>query len=737
MNSVAIFSSLDSVLLCNVDKSDTTGNDAVETLDDRPIEPPEQQHRQSVGYEYEYDYEYEHERFLVAWVLLTRMSQEYLDRAWEKHGAALSKFASCLLAGSDEDDDDEDEDDEGNLLLDVCYIRLMGQVTARLTTSPSQSLKQSISAAWKRALSSVSKLQRASSQQSATTTASSSKTSSSSTTTTTTTTTTSSSNSLLVALNVDVCNAVIAWIEQQQQQQQQASSNSLLVALNVDVCNAVIAWIEQEDGVASSQIALSDVWNAYTVAHATASQSLESSKEIKDNPKSGVQRSDRGAMISVLESVLGPTENESNADETNANEDFYTIENLERLVIAIFELEDTNNYTAPEELVGGLLQWIAKRDLGERFTPELRILWHGWLMKNVKKCLSQQEKKKKSHSALLRNSKAMDVMQTILLAHAVSPEERALRPMAWQCMAQIVRTYGWSWGTATSKSAPICTWCRLANGEWKIQLEEEGDPTSDKTIRTSILDGCGRVMIGVVQYLVDFEERPDKRMPLDPDGLVHVRESLEETLFTTSTYLNRSPIVSDDTNHSLIINLWSQLCSEVDLSTVRRVDNVILCLKKLLLASDDESLLQPLVHVIGTAQIEPKVLRLVGEFDGGFVDPVVVYLDRFWKKATDAKYTARHPWHDQIHWACVAVEMLAEHKLQTISRLADPMLQAIASLVPYLQTASRKEKSNELLSILQLLVDSYVSAFENCRGTTSTDKESLILSSAIGILEKQ
>jgi len=194
MNSVAIFSSLDSILLCNVDKSDTTGNDAVETLDDRPIEPPEQQHRQSDGYEYEYEYEYEHERFLVAWILLTRLSQEYLDRAWEKHGAALSKFASCLLAGSDEDDDDDEDDDEGNLLLDVCYIRLMGQVTARLTTSPSQSLKQSISAAWKRALSSVSKLQRASSQQSATTTASASasasKTSSSSSSSSTTTTTT-------------------------------------------------------------------------------------------------------------------------------------------------------------------------------------------------------------------------------------------------------------------------------------------------------------------------------------------------------------------------------------------------------------------------------------------------------------------------------------------------------------------------------------------------------------------
>eukprot|EP00536_Pseudo-nitzschia_multiseries_P016020 jgi/Psemu1/69709/estExt_Genemark1.C_10020003 len=648
-----------------------------------------------------YEYEYEHERCLVAWVLLTRLSQEHLDRAWEKHGNTLSNFASSLLAESDTDLDrrsiSNDNVDDSNL-LDVCYIRLVTQVTARLTPPPSESLKQSISTAWKCALANVANLGKVVSEQSAASTTAS----------------------------IETVTSV---------------SNPPVVALSIDVCNAFAAWMEQDDNFALSQCALNDVWNGYMIAYETGSKSFARGKERKYGNACGMGQSessecrDRDAMISVLESILGPTIDtwdRSNADETNANDDFYTIGNLERLVITIFELQDTKNNVS-EEILDSVLQWIAKRDWEDIFTPDLRTVWHGWLMINVEKCLS---KKKKKHSALLRDPKAMDVMQTILMAHAVSPEAQALRPVAWQCMAQIVRTYGWSWGKVTSKSAPICIWCRLACGEWKIQLEEEGDPASAYQSRMPILDGCGTLMIGVVQYLVDFDERPDKRIPLDHEGLLHVRESLEETLVTTSAYLNHPSIVCDGTGYSMVINLWSQLCAEVDLSTMRGAENVIRCLQKLLLVSNDESLLQALVHVISTAQIEAKVLQLVGRLESGMLDSIVVYLDRFWKKITNANYLTRNQEHDHIHWACVAVEMLMEHKIQTIDQLTDSMLKAIAYLVEYLQTAPPQKGRDNLLSSLQLLLDSYMAAFEKCDGTTSTNKESLILSSAIRILEK-
>ena len=245
------------------------------------------------------------------------------------------------------------------------------------------------------------------------------------------------------------------------------------------------------------------------------------------------------------------------------------------------------------------------------------------------------------------------------------------------------------------------------------------------------------LMIGVVQYLVDFDDRPDKRIPLDPDGLLHIQESLEETLSTTSTYLNTSFDVSDHTKNSIIINLWSQLFSEVDLSTARGAENAIGCLKKLMLVSNDESLMQALVHLISTAQTETKIMQLVGDFDSGFVDSVVFYMERFWKKTANASWLAQDHAHDHVRWACVAVEILSENTPQNIRRFADPMLPAIAFLVNCLQTAPPTQRGDELVPSLRLLLDSYVAVIEQCHDTNSTNKESHILSCAIGIMERK
>jgi len=255
--------------------------------------------------------------------------------------------------------------------------------------------------------------------------------------------------------------------------------------------------------------------------------------------------------------------------------------------------------------------------------------------------------------------------------------------------------------------------------------------------RISILDGCGSLMTSVVQYLVDFDERPDKRIPLDFDGLLHIRESMEETLSTTTTYLNKISLdIIDHSNYSIIINLWSQLFSEVDLSLVRGAENAIECLEKLLLISNDESLMQALVHLIGMAQIEKKVFQLLRNFDSAFVDSIVVYMDRFWKTIANIGSLTQNHAQDRIRWACVAAEILAEEKPQDACRFADPMLQAITCLVKYLQTAPPIPMGDNLAPTLRVLLDSYVTVIEQCRDTNSTNREPHIISAAICILEK-
>ena len=686
MKAEALLEKLDSLLIRDGD-GDGNGNGIHEGRNSASPPP-----RQIIAYEYE--------RFLAAWVLLTRFPQEQLDRAWEKHGNELSYFATCLLTNIDNDVDivvdnhalsKNGGDNGGDNLLYTFYIRLVAQVTARLTIPPSKDLRRTLYTSWKRM------------------------------------------STVIVLRDVAVLLSAPKF------------PNSTIIALNADVYNAFIAWMDHDVAFFSSDVVMKDIWNAHIAAHITINQSapvLEEENNEKQNESTSIgaqskfQNNDRIVMLNVLESLLGRPSNAENiyADEVDADDDggdIYTSGNVQKLIFVIFELHGTK--CASEELLSSILLWNSRDTKGEMFNLDLRILWDGWLMKNIGDCISE----KNNDTTLLRDPEKMDAIQKLTLAHAVSPNILALRPIAWQTISQIIKTYGWNWIQKSSIKTSICTWCRLACGEWKIQLEEDGNLLTERPNRLTILDGCGRMIISIVQYLVDFDERPDKKIPFGTESLLSIREALEETLSLTSAYLSTSPCANDDIESAIIINLWSELFSEIDLSTSEEAKNRIACLKKLLLVSNDESLVQAVLNVISAHHTDENFLNEVEDFENAVIEASMVFIEKFWKNI--AKQDSLTKWyaHDIVRSACFATEILADILPDRIQPVANAIFDAVEFLVESLAIAPTKQRI-VLTQSLRLVIDPCAKLLDEVfRDTLPTSDKSYIISSAIKILEEK
>jgi len=411
---------------------------------------------------------------------------------------------------------------------------------------------------------------------------------------------------------------------------------------------------------------------------------------------------DKMTMISVLDSLL---------DDKAGDDDIYTVSNLQTMIYGIFELQGTKH--ASDKLVTKILLWIDQDGQEEKISQDLKLFWHGYLMKYVGESVS----KKKKRCTLLREPEIMNVMQKILLAHVVSPDKGALRAMAWQTIVQVIQSYGWRWSEKSiSKVAYICTWCRLACGEYRIQLEEELNLLSQSN-RTLILDGCGKLMLSVVRYLVDFDERPDKTIPLDTESIFHLRQSLEETLYTTSEYLNT--FKGDSCKQStIVLDLWSQLFSETYLPTSDK--SVITCFKKLLIESDDVSLMRALAHYLTTVNLKDSECD-EADVEHGLIDSIIAFTERSWQTIATPRWLSQCDQFEEMFWVCGATEIMSDNYPDRIYKITNSMQQAIRILVESLPS----QRNKEVISYLRLLVESHMAIIDQCQNTNLVFNDTL------------
>lgn len=581
---------------------------------------------------------FERERFLVAWVLLTRLSEDHLDSAWEEHGEKLGGFARKLLILGRTSDSE----------MFICYVRLVARVVALLTRFPSE-VGKCLMSAWR-----------------------------------------------------DAC-----------------SRNVNSIALNVDMCNALLSWLE---GAPSDQTQiLNNTWDVFS------SVSPRLKTVVPTSERTG--RTQRGSSGDEANSFAEQTMKEllnSISVDPNATDQEYTKDNWGRLVLGMFELYAV---AAPEDLVRKVLFWMSEHHQEQMLSQQLRFGWHEWLMTYVGENIVTYSK-----SSLLHEPKAMEIMQKILLAHAVFPDERALRAMAWQTINAIVHSYGWEkCSKKSSTKCALCVWTHLASGEWKIRLEEDDDFLSAAT-RRPILEGCGRLLISVVQYLANFDERPDRPIHLDADAIVHLHQSLQESLIITSEYLNsRSSICDID---PIIVQLWSHLFSEIDVASLRTPEPIIACLQRRLTESGDDLILCDVANLLIAAQSDQKA-RAVALRLQGFI---FTYLEIFWHTLSEPRQRQR--WlRDDVPFACTCTKFsVSARDIPSPVNLRDltrTMTQALQILVGYLETnrISLPDR-DQLLSNLQLVIESYLAIMTQA-SLNPTDHQSMVVSRAIGLCSRK
>jgi hypothetical protein len=378
-------------------------------------------------------------------------------------------------------------------------------------------------------------------------------------------------------------------------------------------------------------------------------------------------------MIQFLEATLDG--NIRIAEENNNNDD-YSMNSWHRLVLLLF---DTNSKNAPANKI---LDWIGQNKQHRPLPQDTCFGWHEWIMK-----LTVENIARKKQCSYLRDPKAMNILHKIMIAHAVSPQHDALRSLSWQTISAIVHEIGWTWNNETSTNAPICTWTRLATGEWKILIEkaESGDQhLSPNNMQT--LDGCGLLMMAVIEYLTSLDERPDFPLPLEAGALMHLKQALEDTFSTTSHFLHSYTHLPQGKADSVIktktIEFWCRLAPEFELDNQRTIDEGFLCMETLLQTTNNICLMRPLLHHLCSAENDETVKGHLSCISS----PISNYIRQAWEKISNNPRQIRT---EQLSLVCSSTEiMLQVLKISTedtslIRSELDRAIQSLEKGAPY------------------------------------------------------
>lgn len=277
----------------------------------------------------------------------------------------------------------------------------------------------------------------------------------------------------------------------------------------------------------------------------------------------------------------------------------------------------------------------------------------------------------------------------------------------------------------------LCTWIRMASGELRIQLQllmaasstedhvvknvhqhqpeqqvPQGSSSSMVGVRqaTGLPIGlaCGRLLQSVVQYLIQLADQPhvsSNNNHISGDALLHLRQSLEQSLWTAVEYLSLLMIIhpgtptttqmtlmrlttpltlQEDPRAALfptILRLLGTLLMEVDIFDLleknhpfvtmedededdNEVDSgapnrnrephnissssspavILTCLQGILPIAEDVSLLPGLVNILGDAEGDRDKEELLLQY---LYDPLLDYLEWYWQRGSSLIHTTK------------------------------------------------------------------------------------------------
>ncbi|KAL3939140.1 MAG: hypothetical protein SGBAC_006085 [Bacillariaceae sp.] len=501
--------------------------------------------------------------------------------------------------------------------------------------------------------------------------------------------------------------------------------------LSIDVLICLDVLVANHPFVCQDLSVVEIIWDFYTLS------SPETGSKEEDPPKDELHQSPEWAMMAqTLNTTL-----------LGSDASYYSASTLNETILAVFQRRGFE--LVPQSMAPKLLSWVSKSRQSLDLPPKLRSLWVEWTLG-----LFQTLASNKKIDTILRHTGVPDDLNRLLLAIIVSPTSDSesssthgsLRAMAWQTLVSILETCGWAWafriapngklGTGTS----LCTWTRLASGEWRLQLQssESSDVSKLEGGEDVIGDATARLLMATTEFIIELSEKGS--VSLFSDAVLHLYQSLEESLMSTVEYITlqrESRIVG--LFATTATRLFGTLLREFDVWTLQKKDAEIAQatidgLAYLLESSEESCLFPAIANILEASDSDaPRKRDIVKLWD-----PFFSYTERFWETTASKWSQQGSTEHGQvIPWACTCVEWWIDGAFLESKNTANNRRRIQISVFKFIGSAmSSNRVDSQSRSSLSLAVGCYMTLSQEL-GEMPSENESMLIFRALQICEIQ
>jgi hypothetical protein len=279
------------------------------------------------------------------------------------------------------------------------------------------------------------------------------------------------------------------------------------------------------------------------------------------------------------------------------------------------------------------------------------------------------------------NSSVAQGLADLITAH-VGSSQSDLRLEAIETCSVLVSNHGWSWipshdNRKLGQASALCTWTRLAAGEFRIQLEIACDDESTLSFQESALEASGRIIVAAMGALAQEARNVDEGLDLtiDPEALMHLRQSFFSTLQATVSYFELVSIPRVAPSR-VLGSLLSEFSVWDDDMPDGVTDEVVLHAIEKAMGTGAIEMLPCLVNLLASAQedaAKETSIRETGILGNNLAD----YFTNFWG---DGAFVHK----DYVALACSAVESwfsLASPAAKKTRPLAKQIIQWIKTTI--------------------------------------------------------
>jgi hypothetical protein len=305
--------------------------------------------------------------------------------------------------------------------------------------------------------------------------------------------------------------------------------------------------------------------------------------------------------------------------------------------------------------------------------------WHGMVFKSTNALFTAC-----TTNLTFPNVNVANALADIIMVHLGSPQS-TLNSQAWATCSILVSRNGWDWLPEPIMDRPclltekshLCTWTRLAAGEFRIQLglrcTEPSNAFHDEALQASGLV----VMAALRRALQESELLQDDVHPatLDVGAILHLRHSFLDTLQSAICYfsIDSSPMSSVG---RVLGSLLAEFCIWDEMPHGTTPYEALLAVRKCMSIGIVE--IMPCLATIVAPELLRNSERMQSlESAGIFDDEWETYFSRFWTE------TLFHN-EEYIPYACNAIEswvLIATPTMKKRTRLATKILGWIKTIL--------------------------------------------------------